>query len=167
MTTIDNTDMNKETDLAAHPGSYEVDATLYNIRRERRCEFIGEGMRWDDLVRWRAWDGVLTNKFIPEGYNFWEEAYKTYELPEDVTLKDDPDDATSNISSRAFKYIRPFSKVRINNQVYDGYSWAKANYLSPVAINEMRLASPDNSTDNSVIYQNPYWPEKVGGTALE
>lgn len=33
---------------------------------------------------------------------------------------------------------------------------AKANYLSPVAINEMRLASPDNSTDNSVIYQNPY-----------
>lgn len=166
-TTIDNTDMNKETDLAAHPGSYEVDATLYNIRRERRCEFIGEGMRWDDLVRWRAWDGVLTNKFIPEGYNFWEEAYKTYELPEDVTLKDDPDDATSNISSRAFKYIRPFSKVRINNQVYDGYSWAKANYLSPVAINEMRLASPDNSTDNSVIYQNPYWPEKVGGTALE
>lgn len=63
--------------------------------------------------------------------------------------------------------IRPFSKVRINNQVYDGYSWAKANYLSPVAINEMRLASPDNSTDNSVIYQNPYWPEKVGGTALE
>ena len=31
----------------------------------------------------------------------------------------------------------------------------------------MRLASPDNSTDNSVIYQNPYWPEKVGGTALE
>ena len=57
--------------------------------------------------------------------------------------------------------------LRINNQVYDGYSWAKANYLSPVAINEMRLASPDNSTDNSVIYQNPYWPEKVGGTALE
>lgn len=166
-TTIDNTDMNKETDLAAHPGSYEVDATLYNIRRERRCEFIGEGMRWDDLVRWRAWDGILTNKFIPEGYNFWEEAYKTYELPEDVTLKDDPDDATSNISSREFKYVRPFSKVRINNQVYDGYSWAKANYLSPVAINEMRLASPDNSTDNSVIYQNPYWPEKVGGTALE
>ena len=166
-TTIAKTDMNQETDLAAHPGSYEVDATLYNIRRERRCEFIGEGMRWDDLVRWRAWDGVLTRKFIPEGYNFWEEAYKTYELPEGVTIKDDPNDATSNVSSREFKYIRPFGKVKINNQVYDGYTWAKANYLKPVAINEMRLASPDNSTDNSVIYQNPYWPTKVGGTALE
>lgn len=167
-TTISQTDMNQETDLAAHPGSYEVDATLYNIRRERRCEFIGEGMRGDDLVRWRAWDGVLSKKFIPEGYNFWEEAYKTYELPDDKTIiKDDPDDATSNISSREFKYIRPFGKVRINNQVYDGYTWAKANYLSPVAINEMRLASPDNSTDNSVIYQNPYWPVTVGGIALE
>lgn len=166
-TTIAKTDMNQETDLAAHPGSYEVDATLYNIRRERRCEFIGEGMRWDDLIRWRAWDGVLIRKFIPEGYNFWEEAYKTYELPEGVTIKDDPDDATSNVSSREFKYIRPFGKVKINNQVYDGYTWAKANYLKPVAINEMKLASPDNSTDNSVIYQNPYWPTKVGGTALE
>lgn len=166
-TTIAKTDMNQETDLAAHPGSYEVDATLYNIRRERRCEFIGEGMRWDDLVRWRAWDGVLSKKFIPEGYNFWEEAYKTYEPREGVTIKDDPDDATSNISSREFKYIRPFGKVRINNPVYDGYTWAKANYLSPVAINEMRLASPDNSTDNSVIYQNPYWPVTVGGIALE
>lgn len=166
-TTIAKTDMNQETDLAAHPGSYEVDPTLYNIRRERRCEFIGEGMRWDDLIRWRAWDSVLTKKFIPEGYNFWEEAYKTYELPEGVTLKDDPNDATSNISSKEFKYIRPFGKVKINNQVYDGYTWSKANYLSPISINEMRLASPDNSTDNSVIYQNPYWPTKVGGTALE
>lgn len=166
-TTIAKTDMDQETDLAAHPGSYEVDATLYNIRRERRCEFIGEGMRWDDLVRWRAWDGVLSKKFIPEGYNFWEEAYKTYELREGVTIKEDPDDATSNISSKEFKYIRPFGKVRINNPVYDGYTWAKANYLSPVAINEMKLASPDNSTDNSVIYQNPYWPVMVGGIALE
>lgn len=167
-TTIDNTDMSQETDLAAHPGSYEVDPALYNIRRERRCEFIGEGMRSDDLIRWRAWDGVLTKKFIPEGYNFWETAYQTYDLPKDVKLNDNPDDATANISSRNLsKYIRPFSKVRANNQVYDGYTWSKANYLYPIAINEMRLASPDNSVDNSVIYQNPYWPTTIGGTALE
>lgn len=166
-TSVDNTDMSRETDLAAHPGSYEVDATLYNIRRERRCEFIGEGMRWDDLIRWRAWDGLLTKKFIPEGYNFWEQAYLTYELPKDATLKDDPMDATSNISSREFVYVRPFGKVKINNPVYDGYTWSKANYLSPVAVNEMRLASPDDNVENSVIYQNPYWPVTVGGTALE
>ena len=47
--TIRNTDMSKEVDWAKYSGSTLVDATLFNIRRERRCEFIGEGMRWDDL----------------------------------------------------------------------------------------------------------------------
>lgn len=167
--TINNTDLAQETDLAAHPGGYEVDATLYNIRRERRCEFIGEGMRWDDLIRWRAWDALLTTKFIPEGYNFWEEAYKTYELPDGTDeINDDPNSPTANMSSRLVsKYVRPFSKVKANNAVYDGFTWAKANYLSPIAINEIKLASPDNSVENSVIYQNPYWPSEIDGTAIE
>lgn len=167
--TISNTDLAQETDLAAHPGGYEVDATLYNIRRERRCEFIGEGMRWDDLIRWRAWDALLTEKFIPEGYNFWEEAYKTYELPDGTdAINDDPSSSTANMSSRLLsKYVRPFSKVKANNAVYDGFTWAKANYLSPIAINEIKLASPDNSVENSVIYQNPYWPSEIDGTAIE
>lgn len=166
---ITNTDLAQETDLAAHPGGYEVDATLYNIRRERRCEFIGEGMRWDDLIRWRAWDALLTTKFIPEGYNFWDEAYKTYELPEGTDeINDDPNSPTANMSSRLVsKYVRPFAKVKTNNAVYDGFTWAKANYLSPIAINEIKLASPDNSVDNSVIYQNPYWPTEIDGTAIE
>lgn len=166
---INNTDLSEETDLAAHPGGYEVDATLYNIRRERRCEFIGEGMRWDDLVRWRAWDALLTTKFIPEGYNFWDEAYRTYELPEGTDeINDDPNSPTANISSRLVsKYVRPFSKVKANNAVYDGFSWAKAYYLSPIAINEIKLASPDNTVENSVIYQNPYWPTEINGTAIE
>lgn len=167
--TINNTDLAQETDLAAHPGGYEVDATLYNIRRERRCEFIGEGMRWDDLIRWRAWDALLTEKFIPEGYNFWEEAYKTYELPDGTdAINDDPNSSTANMSSRHLsKYVRPFSKVKANNAVYDGFTWAKANYLSPIAINEIKLVSPDNSVENSVIYQNPYWPSEIDGTAIE
>lgn len=166
---INNTDLAQETDLAAHPGGYEVDATLYNIRRERRCEFIGEGMRWDDLIRWRAWDVLLTTKFIPEGYNFWDEAYKTYELPEGTDeINDDPNSPTANMSSRLVsKYVRPFAKVKANNAVYDGFTWAKANYLSPIAVNEIKLASPDNSVDNSVIYQNPYWPTEIDGTAIE
>nr|WP_325288500.1 RagB/SusD family nutrient uptake outer membrane protein [uncultured Bacteroides sp.] len=166
---INNTDLAQETDLAAHPGGYEVDATLYNIRRERRCEFIGEGMRWDDLIRWRAWDALLTTKFIPEGYNFWDEAYKTYELPEGTDeINDDPNSPTANMSSRLVsKYVRPFAKVKANNAVYDGFTWAKANYLSPIAVNEIKLASPDNSVDNSVIYQNPYWPTEIDGTAIE
>ena len=60
-----------------------------------------------------------------------------------------------------------FAKVKANNAVYDGFTWAKANYLSPIAANEIKLASPDNSVDNSVIYQNPYWPTEIDGTAIE
>ena len=36
--TIRNTDMSKEVDWAKYSGSTLVDATLFNIRRERRCE---------------------------------------------------------------------------------------------------------------------------------
>ena len=62
--TIAATDLSKENDLAVYSGSKMVDVTLYNIRRERRCEFIGEGMRWDDLKRWRSWDQLLTKPYI-------------------------------------------------------------------------------------------------------
>ena len=56
--TINATDMSKEAlngwDAYSHGAL--VDATLYNIRRERRCEFIGEGFHYMDLIRWRALD---------------------------------------------------------------------------------------------------------------
>ena len=56
--TINASDMSKEAlngwDAYSHGAL--VDATLYNIRRERRCEFIGEGFRYMDLIRWRALD---------------------------------------------------------------------------------------------------------------
>mgnify|MGYP002657126003 FL=1 len=51
--TINATDLNQETDWGKYSGAQVVDATLLNIRRERRCEFIVEGMSWDDLVRLR------------------------------------------------------------------------------------------------------------------
>ena len=166
--TIDATDLTQETDLAKYSGDKTVDATLYNIRRERRCEFIGEGMRWDDLIRWRAMDQMITNKFIPEGYNFWEEAYKTFDPGTDNSIIDDPDNAKANISSRTIsKYLRPFSIVRKNNPAFDGFTWAKANYLRPVPIREMELLSLDEKVETSVLYQNPYWPTVSNGVAIE
>lgn len=167
--TIAATDMSKETDWGKYSGEQTVDATLLNIRRERRCEFIGEGMRWDDLVRWRSMDHMLTQKFIPEGCNFWDEIYKIADKDEngaDIEFKDDGA-VGANISSRAYKYLRPYSVLRDNNPVFDGYTWAKANYLSPVPIREIELLSPDENVETSVIYQNPYWPNTIGGTALE
>ena len=54
--TVNATDLNQETDWAKFSGNEQVDKVLFNIRRERRCEFIGEDMRWDDLIRWRSFD---------------------------------------------------------------------------------------------------------------
>lgn len=116
-----------------------IDVTLFNIRRERRCEFIGEGMRWDDLMRWRAMDQLLTTKYIPEGFNFWDEAYDDY-----VAMKNDKGEpkykivsdgsSTANMSAKELgKYVRPYSIVKANNAVFDGYTFAKAYYLYPGA----------------------------------
>ena len=44
---------------------------------------------------------------------------------------------------------------------------AKANYLSPLPIREIELLSPDENVETSVLYQNPYWPTTINGTAIE
>lgn len=167
--TIAATDMNQETDWAKKSGGVLVDATLLNIRRERRCEFIGENMRWNDLVRWRALDDMLTQKFIPEGCNFWDQLYKVANKDEngaEITFVYTGTEG-SNISDPKYKYIRPYSIMKDNNPVLEGYTWAKANYLSPVPIREIELLSPDENVETSVIYQNPYWPNTINGTAIE
>ena len=171
--TIRNTDMSKEVDWAKYSGSTLVDATLFDIRHERRCEFIGEGMRWDDLMRWRAMDQLLTTKYVPEGFNFWDEAYDDY-----VAMKNDKGEpkykivsdgsSTANMSAKELgKYVRPYSIVKANNAVFDGYTFAKAYYLYPVPIRQMELLSPDRSVNSSVLYQNPYWPNKTSEPAIE
>ena len=167
--TINATDLNQETDWGKYSGAQVVDATLLNIRRERRCEFIGEGMRWDDLVRWRSMDHLLTKNYMPEGCNFWDEMYKSANKDEngaEITFKDSGEEG-SNISSRTFKYLRPYAILKANNDVYDGYTWQKAHYLNPVPVREMELLSPDEKVETSVLYQNPYWPTKIGEVAEE
>ncbi len=76
--TIAATDLSKEGDLAVYSGTNRVDATLYNIRRERVNELFSEGLRYEDLLRWRSFDRLITTKWIPEGINFWGEAYLLY-----------------------------------------------------------------------------------------
>ena len=150
-------------------GAQLTDPILYNIRRERRCEFIGEDMRYNDLIRWRAMDDMLSKKFIPEGCNFWDELYKVANKDEngaEIEYRYTGSEG-SNISDPSFKYLRPYSVMKDNNPVYDGYTWAKANYLSPLPIREIELLSPDENVETSVLYQNPYWPTTINGTAIE
>ena len=66
---------------------------------------------------------------------------------------------TSNVSQKSQgKYLLPYAIYKTNNQLYDGYTWRKAFYLSPIGVEELQLASG--------LYQNPYWPTD-GGLSLE
>lgn len=164
--TIAATDMTTEGkgDWGAYSGGKLVDATLYNIRRERRDEFISEGMRYDDLMRWRSMDQV--KNYVIEGFNLWDEAYKNTQYtdpkPGEVTSAGLISDGSSkaNVSSKTLsKYLRPYQIVNsATNTVFNGYNWSEANYLAPIPFRQMQLASPDETAENSNLYQNPYWP---------
>ena len=165
--TIRLTDLNKEKvgDWGVYSGDRLVDATLYNIRRERRNELIGEGLRMMDLKRWRALDQV--KDYIVEGMNLWAGADGRYVSAEGTSLLDASGTTTANVSAPELgTYLQPFRKFETNNLLYNGFTWSKANYLYPIGYRDLQLASPDGTVENSVIYQNPYWPTEAG-TALE
>ena len=112
--TIAATDMSRESqgDWGAYSAGKLVDATLYNIRRERRDEFISEGLRYDDLMRWRAMDQV--KNYVVEGFNLWDEAYKSDQYKADETKEGLIADGSSkaNVSSKSLsKYLRPYQIV--------------------------------------------------------
>lgn len=172
--TVAATNLSLENDWATNSGGSFVSSLLYSIRRERRCEFISEGMRWDDLIRWRALDQV--KNYIVEGCNFWDEMYKD-EAYFDKTLNESKLIPTGtpgkvpNVSSKekSGKYLRPYQIVENNNGLYKGYTWMKANYLQPICISHISIAADDPKGDigTSPIYQNPYWPTNAGASQLE
>ena len=156
--TIQYTQMDKEAenDLGAYSRGALVDATLYNIRRERRCEFMAEGRRTEDLKRWRSFD--MMRGWQPEGINFWTEVYKAFDQ--------DPNNRTyETISPSSLSvYIRPLQGPNsVNPSTYNGYNFPKPHYLEPIPISEITLTIQP-STGKSIIYQNPGWPADVDGT---
>ncbi|MRJ08355.1 RagB/SusD family nutrient uptake outer membrane protein [Ornithobacterium rhinotracheale] len=175
--TINATDLSKEKDLAKYSaGNVLTDKTLYNIRRERRCEFIAEGMRWDDLKRWRSLDQLKTKPYIVEGFRLWSD--KPYlegkKMSEMYVIKEDNGSTKTalralpeknpNVSAKTqSEYLRPYQIVQANNQWYNGYKWIQAHYLNPIAHDHFVNASTDHTVAGSVIYQNPGWPATADG----
>ncbi|MEA4839992.1 MAG: RagB/SusD family nutrient uptake outer membrane protein [Bacteroidales bacterium] len=166
--TINKTDMSKETlDWGAYTAGNLVDATRYNIRRERRCELMAEGLRWLDLIRWRSMDQMIATPYHIEGINLWE----TMSNWGYFTTNGQTDGPTKliegqNVSPRSrSKYLRPY-EIFPNNIVYDGYRWNMAHYLAPIATQHFLLTSKDGDLDSSPIYQNPGW-SKQSGTSPE
>ena len=156
--TIAATNMAKEAegDWGAYSKGQLVDATLYNIRRERRNEFIGEGMRMMDLKRWRALDQV--KNYQVSGMRFWGSIYET-ELAKHLVV--DVQGGTGNMSAQEDGvYILPNRISAVNNSVFDGYTWCEAHYLSPLAQSVFRQTAGGDQTDltTSNVYQNPGWP---------
>lgn len=166
--TINRTDISKEalSDWAAYSGGQLLtDKVLYNIRRERRCEFLGEGLRFMDLKRWRSMDQMIGTPYFIEGMKIWGEMQEYYKDDSgNSILKYGTDDA--NVSSPELsKYMRPYQILK-NSLAYNGYRWKMAHYLNPIASKHFMLASPSNDYDGSVIYQNPGW-SKVPNTVAE
>lgn len=165
--TIAATDVAKEAlnDWGAYSHGTLVDATLYNIRRERRCEFIGEGFRYDDLIRWRSMDQL-------NGYQL--EGAKIFGPMEDIfvdgngnslLLYDQADQSKNNVSSPSLSdYLRPNQKTN-TNQYYNGFYFFEAHYLDPISVQNFMNTAPDGKTvSDSPIYQNPGWPIVAGAT---
>ena len=174
-TTIAATDMSKEADVnrpsydwAAFSAGHPVDATLYSIRRERRSEFAGEGLRNDDLIRWASLDQVKNYQI--EGVNFWDQIYQNPSFVNDkgvsLIIADGESNATMSAKTLS-KYVRPYQIQKTNNILYNGYTFYQAHYLSPFSYQEMQLCSPDGNAENSNLYQNIYWPVKANGEAIK
>ena len=174
-TTIAATDMTKEADVnrpsydwAAFSAGKPVDATLYSIRRERRSEFAGEGLRNDDLIRWASLDQV--KNYQVEGINFWDQTYQNPSFVDgkgnSLIISDGGDKATMS-SKDISKYIHPYQIQKNNNILYNGYTFYQAHYLYPFSYQEMQLCSPDGTAENSNLYQNIYWPVEANGEAIK
>lgn len=102
---------------------YQLTDVLYEIRRERSVELLGEGFRFTDLMRWRAHELFLGKR--PKG------AYYEQIIVDEGSLKFDDEN-----------YIDPYQ-----TSVPSGYGFdINRDYLSPLPTDELVLN--ENLTQN-------------------
>lgn len=158
-TTVNATDMAKEAvnDWGAYSkGQILTDKWLYNLRRERRCELMAEGLRYMDLCRWRSMDQMVNTPYHVEGMHLWNTPMQNWYNAADL-ISDGSDKSTVS-SPEQSEYLRPYQKN--SKQIgYTGLTWRMAHYLHPIMIKQFLITSPDGATlTDSPLYQNPYWP---------
>ncbi|MGN0047418.1 MAG: RagB/SusD family nutrient uptake outer membrane protein [Bacteroides sp.] len=149
-------DEERKWDFGACSHGRLVDATLYNIRRERRCELMGEPFRYNDLKRWRACDQWIDQPYVVQGIRYWGTVYERQ-----LADKCHVDEHIGNMSSPDFgPYILPFEKITTNNTIHrqGGWLFTPAHYLEPIGMAVFRQTALDKSDfATSNIYQNPGW----------
>lgn len=154
--TIDATDLSKEAanDWSVYSGGQMVDKTLFNIRRERRCELMAEGFRTMDLRRWRSMDQMIATPYHIEGFKLWGPMQKWYS-PSSLTYNVGDKSTVSDPATSL--YLRVYEKTK-TSLAYDGYKWTMAHYWNPISIQHFLITSTNNDVATSPIYQNPGWP---------
>lgn len=161
--TIAATNMTEEAkgDFGAYSHGKLIDATLYNIRRERRNELSAEAFRWEDIKRWRALDQFKTTPYRVEGMRYWGSVYETELAPLCIV-----NPASGNMSSSTLSsYIVPYEKITVNNNIatQKGFLFTPAHYLEPVGMDVFRLTASDPTKfETSNVYQNPGWGLQAG-----
>ena len=165
--TISKTNVSREAenDWGAYSAGTLIDATLYNIRRERRCELIAEGLRYMDLCRWRSMDHLVSNPYHIEGFHLWNTPMESWYSAADLLA-----DGTSNakVSSKdRSEYLRPYERYSGQNG-YNGMTWKKAHYLRPIMVKQFQVsATAGADVSTSPLYQNPYWPTEADQAAQQ
>lgn len=148
-----NLDIESQNDWGVYSAGSYIDKTLYNIRRERKCELLGEGLRYMDLRRWRSMDQMIDVPYHVEGFKLWGPMQEWYNSED---LKYNIGDESTVSDPDLSPYLRIYQKTE-TSLAYDGYKWNMAHYLSPIAIQHFLITSDGNIND-SPIYQNPGWP---------
>lgn len=118
------------TDPNASNYGYAVTPLLHEIRRERRIELVGEGFRFDDILRWKAGQLINNPKTI-KGMKLTDELKTQYNSS-----------AIEKIPVDSNKYIIVYPAYP------NGRTWNDKMYLYPLPTDEIKLLG---------YQQNPGW----------
>lgn len=130
----------------------KVNSVVNEIRRERRVELVGEGLRYDDIRRWRAF-GILIKGWIPRGAKA-QQFFDFYSEKNNVDGRNVLKSGDVAIDSKG--YLLPGGKVRPNDFGKDGSGCVideGVHYLSPIPREQILLYEKKNVK----LEQNPGW----------
>lgn len=120
-------------DLVKDPASVfpALPVLLDEIRRERRIELVGEGFRFDDLLRWKA-GNLIENPETILGMKLTPALRAQY-----------PANQISNVQVNANNYIRVYPNITSR-------TWNDKMYLYPIPTDQLTL-------NPALLPQNPGW----------
>lgn len=111
-----------------------VDPILWEIRRERRVELMGDGFRFDDLRRWKKCEYINKQKL-----GRW---YSAKQLINDGLISNESQCKIKFKGGGTEGYIEFFK-----DPIKEGYGWLEHYYLYPLPLNDLAL--------NPNLKQNP------------